>query len=125
NQLRPINPGLSLALSIVTVGIYYFYVLYRLDKFWWEIQEFERDFDDAISQTWMKLGILRYPVNFEPQQSVKRSFGLYLGVTLVTLGLFGIVWDYKIHTDPERLFPEFHSAEDAVLNAVRTASPQT
>jgi hypothetical protein len=124
DDLKPINPGMSLVLTIVTFGLYGFYVLYRNDKFWWEIQEFERDFDDSVSQLWTKLGILKYPVRFEPRQSTKRSFGLYLGVTLVTFGLFGIVWDYKVHTDPEALFPEFHSVEDAVLNAVRTASPQ-
>jgi hypothetical protein len=121
DKIKPINPGLSLVLTIVTVGIWGLYVLYRLDKFWWEIQEFEQDFDDSVSQMWAKLGIVRYPISFTPRQSVKRSFGLYLGLSVLTVGVWSLVWDYKVHTDPDSLYPEFHSAEDAVLNAVRNA----
>jgi hypothetical protein len=70
---------------------------------------------------WAKLGIVRYPISFTPRQSVKRSFGLYLGLSVLTVGVWSLVWDYKVHTDPDSLYPEFHSAEDAVLNAVRNA----
>lgn len=122
-NLRPIKAGVSLLLSFVTLGIYGLYVIYRLDKFWWDVQVVEQDFDESVSQVWTTLGIVRYPVTFEPNQSVRRSFGMYLLLSFVTFGVWGIVWDYKIHTDPDKLFPEFHSSEDAVLAAVRSASP--
>ena len=123
-SLRPIKAGVSLLLSIVTFGIYGLYVIYRLDAFWWDVQVVEQKFDEAIGQVWTQLGITRYPITFQPNQSVRRSFGMYLLLSFVTFGIWGLVWDYRIHTDPDKLFPEFHSSEDAVLAAVRAAVPE-
>jgi hypothetical protein len=119
-DLRPINAGLSFLLSIITLGIYGFYVLYRMNRYWWDAQTVEQDFDDKLSQTWIKLGFTRYPITFQLDQSKRRSYGLYLVLSIVTLGIWGLVWDYKIHTDPDNLFKEFHGVEDTVLQIVRS-----
>lgn len=117
--LRPIRPGRSFVLSLVTLGIYGLVVLYRLNRYWWDAQVLEQDFDDAVSQLWTKLGLVRYPLTYRLDQSKRRSFGLYLVLSFVTFGIWGLVWDHKIHTDPDRLFPEFHNVEDTVLQTVR------
>lgn len=119
-DLRKIKAGMSFLLTIVTIGFYSYFVLYRMNRYWWDAQVVEQDFDDKLSQVWSRLDLMRYPVSFTIDQGKQRSYPLYLILSIVTLGIWGIVWDYKIHTDPENLFPEFHSAEDTVLQVVRT-----
>jgi hypothetical protein len=121
---KPIEAGPAVILSIITLGVYGLYATYRVMRFWWEIQLTEQDFDEKLSLIWTRLGITRYPVTYETDEELHRSFGLYLLLTVVTLGIFGIVWDYRLHTDPERIYPEFHSAEDSVLSALRSAGPR-
>jgi len=119
---RPINPGPSVALSVVTLGIYGLVANYRAMKFWWEIQVTEQDFTERLSVIWVKLGIIKYPISFDSVQQLRRSFWANFLLSLVTLGVYGIVWDYQLHTDPDKVYPEFHATEDAVLNAARTAN---
>jgi len=118
-NLRQINAGLSFVLTIVTLGIYGLYVLYRMNRYWWDAQVLEQDFDDTMSQAWSKLDLMRYPISFTLDQSKRRSYALYLILSVVTFGIWGLVWDYKIQTDPDNLFKEFHSVEDTVLQTVR------
>ncbi|WP_405972946.1 DUF4234 domain-containing protein [Streptomyces sp. NBC_00988] len=120
---KPIKAGLSLFLSFITLGIYGCIATYRLMRFWWQIQLTEQDFYDKLSVTWTKLGIIRYPVTFEPVPALNRSFGMHFLLSFVTLGIYGIVWDYQLHTDPEKLYPEVHSTEDTILNALRNIGP--
>lgn len=119
-DLRPIRAGLALLLSIVTLGLYGIYVLYRENRFWWDAQKLEQDFDDKLSQMWTTLGITKYPINFTVDTGKNRNFALYFILSIVTLGVWGIVWDYKIHTDPDKLYSEYHGIEDTVLATIRT-----
>ncbi|MEO3829027.1 DUF4234 domain-containing protein [Actinomadura sp. B10D3] len=121
DEHRPIKAGLSLFLSIVTMGIYWYYAVYRMMRFWWEIQLTEEDFHDSLSDIWLRLGIVKYRVVFEPVPDLRRGFGVHLLLTFVTFGIYGFVWDYQLHTDPEKMFPEVHSTEDMVLSALRHA----
>jgi hypothetical protein len=91
-----------------------------MNRYWWDAQTVEQDLDDKLSQTWIKLGFTRYPITFQLDQSKRRSYGLFLVLSIVTLGIWGLVWDYKIHTDPDNLFREFHGVEDTVLQIVRS-----
>lgn len=118
-DLKPIKAGLSFVLTLVTLGLYGFYVLYRMNRYWWDAQVLEQDFDDKLSQVWATLGLSRYPITFRIDQSKKRSYALYLILSFVTIGIWGLVWDYKIHTDPDNLFGEFHGVEDTVLQTIR------
>ena len=45
----------------------------------------------------------------------------FLILSIVTFGIWALVWDYKIHTDPENLYGDFHGIEDTVLQVVRSA----
>lgn len=118
-NLRKINAGLSFVLTILTLGIYGFYVLYRMNKYWWDAQVLEQETDDALSQAWSKVDLMRYPISFTPDQGKRRSYALYLILSIVTFGIWALVWDYKIHTDPDNIYKEFHSVEDTVLQTVR------
>ncbi|MBV8064142.1 MAG: DUF4234 domain-containing protein [Actinobacteria bacterium] len=117
--LRPIKAGLSFVLTILTLGIYGIYVHYRMNRYWWDAQVLEQDFDDSLSQAWMKVDLMRYPISFEVDQSKRRSFALYFILSIVTFGIWGLVWDHKFHTDPDNLYPPFHTVEDTVLQTVR------
>jgi hypothetical protein len=119
-DLRPIKAGLSFVLTLITLGIYGFYVLYRMNKYWWDAQVVEQEFDDNLSQMWMTLQIARYPLNFQVDQSKRRSYPLYLILSILTLGIWGLVWDYKVHTDPDNLYGQFHSVEDTILQTIRS-----
>lgn len=119
DEHKPIKAGLSVFLSFITLGIYGCISIYRLMRFWWQVQLTEQDFYDKLSVAWTKLGIIRYPVAFEPVPVLNRSFGVNFILSFVTLGIYGIVWDYQLHTDPEKLYPEVHSAEDTILAALR------
>lgn len=119
-DMRPIKAGLSFLLTVVTLGIYGLYVLYRLNRYWWDAQVLEQDFDDKLSQVWTRLDLMRYPVSFDVDQSKRRGYALYLILSIVTFGVWSLVWDYKIQTDPENLYGSFHSVEDIVLQTVRT-----
>ncbi|MGC0312356.1 DUF4234 domain-containing protein [Kitasatospora acidiphila] len=123
DEHKPIKAGLSLFLSFVTIGIYGCIATYRLMRFWWQIQLTEQDFDDKLSVVWTKLGVVRYPITFAPVPALERSFGLHFLLSIVTLGIYGIIWDYRLHTDPEKVYPEFHSTEDVILNSLRNAAP--
>ena len=118
-NIKEIKAGLSLLLTVVTCGIWGIIVLYKENKVWNDLQIFEQDFDDKISQIWTKLEIIKYPLSFNTDSSKKRGFILNIVLTIVTCGIWGIVWQYKIHTDPDNLYKEFHSVEDTVLATVR------
>lgn len=123
DEHRPIGAGKSLALSLVTLGIYGMFAVHRLMQFWWQIQLTEQDFDEKLSLIWTKLGVTRYPVVFEPIPALHRTFGMHFLLSVATLGIYGIVWDYQLHTDPEKVYPETRATEDTVLNVLRHAAP--
>lgn len=118
---QPIKAGLSVLLSFATLGIYGYISVYRLMKYWWEIQVTEQDFCEKLSPIWTELGIIRYPISYELIQRVRRNFWTCFLLSIVTIGVYGIWWDYYLHTDPDRVYPEMHSSEEAVLNAARSA----
>ena len=116
---KEIKAGISFLLMIVTLGIWAFVWLYKMNKIWYDLQKVEQDFDDKISQIWSKVGLIKYPLSFNLDSSKNRSYVLYLILSIITFGIWGLVWDYKIHTDPENLYKEFHSIEDTVFQTVR------
>ncbi|MCF8357161.1 MAG: DUF4234 domain-containing protein [Prolixibacteraceae bacterium] len=116
---KKINAGLSLLLIIITLGIWGLIVMYKLNKAWDNLQRSEQKFYDELNPILTKLELTKYPVNFRIKTNKKRSFILYLILTIITCGIWGIVWDYKIHTDADNLYPEIHTAEDSVLGMIK------
>jgi len=119
DDMRPIGAGVSFLLTIVTIGIYGFYVLYRINRYWWDAQILEQEFDDQLSQTWLNLGLARYPTTFTLDQRKQRSYALYLILSFITFGVWAVYWDYQLQIDPDNLYGEFHTNEDTVLQTVR------
>lgn len=121
SSLKPIGAVLNFVLTYVTLGIWSFVVYYKVNRAWDDRQRFEAAFDDKLSQAWLQLGLLRHPITFRVDQGKQRNFWLWFVLSVVTLGIGFIVWDYRLHTDPDRLYTEFHTVEDAVLQIARTA----
>ena len=118
-ECKELNILLALLLSFVTLGIYGIYFNYRLNRIWDDLQKFEEEFYDKLNSIWIKVNIIKYPINFRYDSSKKRSFIVNILLTVVSFGLWSIVWQYKLWTDPDNLYSEFHTAEDTVLNAIR------
>ena len=121
SALKPIGAGLNLVLTFVTFGIWSFVVYYKVNRAWDDRQRFEASFNERLSQAWLQFGLLRHPITFRVDQGKQRNFWLWFVLSIVTLGIGFIVWDYRLHTDPDRLYPEFHAVEDSVLQIARTA----
>ena len=116
---KEINAGLSLFLSIITFGIWGLVVMYKLNKAWNNIQISEQRVYEELNPILMKLELIKYPATIRLNTGKSRSFILYLFLSVITFGIWAIVWDYKIHTDADDLYPEFHTAEDLILSALR------
>jgi hypothetical protein len=121
-KIKPINAGVSFLLTLVTFGIWGLIVVYKTNKVWYDLQVIEQEFDDKVSLFWKKLELMKYPISFNIDSSKNRSYALYLILNFITFGIWGIVWDYKMYTDPDNLYKEFHQIEDTVLSTVRIAS---
>ena len=120
HHLRPIGALKSFLLTIVTLGIYGIVAWYQVNRAWADRQVFERELDELLSKAWLTLGITRYPVTFEPARGKDRNFWLYLVLTLVTFGIWGLVWDYKVHNDPNNIYPRIHQVEDTAVQLARS-----
>lgn len=118
-EIKEIKASISFLLMIITLGIWAFVWLYKMNKIWYGLQKIEQDFDDKISQIWSKLGLIKYPLSFNVDSSKNRSYALYLILSIITFGIWGLVWDFKIHTDPDNIYKEFVSIEDTILQTVR------
>jgi hypothetical protein len=119
-SLKPIGALKSVLLTIVTLGIWGAVAWYQINRAWADRQQAEVEFDQLLSSAWLQLGITRYPITFEPAPGKIRNFWLYFGLQIITLGIWGLVWDYKVHTDPDSIFPRVHQVEDIVLQMVRS-----
>lgn len=116
--LRRHGAGFWFLISILTFGFGAIYVWYFHTKDWYGLQRFEKEIMDDFSRVWTQLGIVKYPVNVEITAK-DRSFGLYLILHFVTFGIWAIIWDYIIHTEPLVVFKESQNWEQTILNAFR------
>src|SRR5437763_17133462 len=87
------NPALWTILSIVTLFILFFYVLYLLNDDLLKHQRAAAEYIEKASAVLNKLGIGGHPVVVE-QVVPDRSFPLYLFLTIFPLGVFELYWAY-------------------------------
>ena len=118
-KAKEIKGGLSFFLTIVTLGIWAIIVQYKMNKAWDELQNYEQEFVDKLNVIWIKLELIKYPINFKTDPEKKRNFWIQILLAIVTLGIWGLVWAYKIHVDPDNLYKEFHSVEDTILQTIK------
>jgi hypothetical protein len=110
------TPVLWLVLGIVT-GVTNFYVYYFLNDDFRAHDASERQFLEKASALMSRLGRAWSPSS-PAEPFPERSFVMYLVLTLVTLGLFGIYWWYTLITDPNNHFAGHRSWEPQLLAAL-------
>ena len=110
-----------LVVAIITsiYGIYAFYLYAsQMSKAWDDIQAIESEMYSFISNVLIKENIIKEPLEYKPYYYNIKSKAYFL-INLLTLGIWGLVWDYKVHIMPERLYKNLHNAEDEVLKALK------
>lgn len=96
------------------------YVNYFLMKDLYKHERREDGFWEDLTRTLDKLGItFSSPRRTEPTPN--RSFVLYLIMTIITLGLFGIYWLYVLLKDPNEHFKYHMQIEDQLLSILEAA----
>jgi Domain of unknown function (DUF4234) len=107
--------------SIITLGLGYLYVYYFLHKDLIEHQRSEAEYIEKASALLNRLGVGKHPVAVE-QVVGERSYALYLLLSIVTFGLFGIYWNYTFFKDGNEHFLEHRRFEDQLMSIIRTAA---
>ncbi|MGH2974956.1 MAG: DUF4234 domain-containing protein [Solirubrobacterales bacterium] len=108
-------------ISIITLGLGYLYVYYFLHKDLIEHQRSEAEYIEKASALLNRLGVGKHPVVVE-QVVGERSYALYLLLSIVTFGLFGIYWNYTFFKDGNEHFLEHRRFEDQLMSIIRTAA---
>lgn len=105
-------------LSAVT-GIAAFYVYYFLMR---DVYKHERGEDALLedaSRCFTSVDI-QLPSMRREEPMPNRSFILYLILTFITLGIFGIYWNYVLIKDPNEHFKHHRLMEDQLLQTLMT-----
>jgi len=103
------------------IPIVSWFVNYFLMKDFYSHERREDGLWDDLSRTLNKLG-----ANFSAPRRIEampnRSFALYLILTIITMGLFGVYWIYVLLKDPNEHFKYHVQIENQLLNALESAS---
>lgn len=110
-------------LSAVT-GIAALYVFYFLMRDFYKHERREDGFWEDISKILGKLGVSFTPPRRE-NPLPDRSFILYLILSILTLGIFGIYWLYVLIKDPNEHFKYHAVADEELLAALEKAVAAT
>ena len=97
------------------------YVNYFLMKDFYKHERGEDGFWDDVSKVLDKCGVT---VSLPRRTKVTpdRSFVLYLILSIITLGLFGIYWLYVLLNDPNEHFKYHVQVEDGLLSALESVT---
>lgn len=104
---------------ILYVLIVLFTYIYKMNRIWDDIQNFEKDMYDSISQIFISLNLLHEPIPYDTDPHLKKDFHKYSALVVLVLGIWLIVWDYLIHVAPDKMYITFHKAEDTVMEVVK------
>jgi hypothetical protein len=115
------SAALWTVLGILTLGIAFFYVLYFLNADLVAHDRAESQLVEEASSLLGKLGIGRYPVTVDARVP-DHNFALFLLLTIITLGIFGLYWSYVRIKDPNDHFEEHERWEEQLLTTIRTAA---
>lgn len=104
---------LWIVLSFLT-GFAALYVFYFLMRDFHRHERREEGLIEDVSHVLSTLGQMELPRRVEPIP--RRSFALYLILTIITLGIFGIYWIYTLIKDPNTHFHEQAKLEAELLS---------
>ncbi len=119
------NIEVNLLITIIAIwavfafGVIIIYI-YKMNKVWDDIQRFEYDMYEYISKAFISLKLIDDPIIYYMDLTIKKDFIKYTIFGFITLGIWFLVWDYYVHTAPERLYKTFHSAEDRVSGIIKS-----
>jgi hypothetical protein len=114
-------PGLAIVALFAQYYVYYF-----LMKEWFRHERREDFFFDELFRLMTAVGIsISRPPRYSPIPD--RSFAVYVVLTIVTLGFFGIYWVHVLLSDPNNHFQYQSMLEDAIVAHLTalSASPST
>ena len=122
--------GLSNISSVTLTAVFVIWVIdtavvvliyiYRMNKIWDDVQQFESEMYDTISQVFILLKLLDYPIIYCTDPRIKKDFTIYTILGFVTGGIWFLVWDYYVHTAPDDMYQTFHKAEDIMVEVVKS-----
>jgi hypothetical protein len=81
----------------------------------------EDGFWEDLSRTLDKIGVT-FSVPRRIETTPNRSFILYLILTIITVGLFGIYWLYVLLKDPNEHFKYHVQIEDQLLSTLESVA---
>jgi len=111
------SPILWPILSIVTMGIAGLYVYYFLTKDIYTHDKRESFVLQDIHGALEDVGII-FLIPLKREKIPERNFLLYLFLTIVTFGIFGIYWFYVLFRDPNLHFEYQREWEDRLLEVI-------
>ncbi len=97
------------------------YVYYFLMKDFYRHERREDGFWEDLGRTMNKLGI-NFSAPRRTEAMPDRSFVLYLILTIITSGLFGIYWVYVLLQDPNEHFKYHVEAESQLLSTLESVT---
>lgn len=97
------------------------YVWYFLMKDFYKHERREDGFWEDVGRVLDKSGI-KFSVPRRTEPLPERSFALYLILTTITLGFFGIYWLYVLLKDPNQHFIYHLQTEDQLLTSLETGA---
>ena len=113
------SPGfwviLCLFIPLLTLYVYHF-----LNKEFHKHSVRERHLAEDIRASLEELGVTRFPAEY-PAEVPNRSTILYIILTIVTLGIFGLYWVYTLTKDPNEHFRSHRSIEKSLVSALERA----
>ncbi len=97
------------------------YVYYFLMKDFYKHERREDGFWEDISRALDKCGVT-FSVPRRSESVPDRSFVLYLILTIITVGLFGVYWLYVLLRDPNEHFKYHMQVEDPLLRTLESVA---
>jgi len=121
------SAALWVILSFVT-GIAGLYIYYFLMKDVYRHSRRQNDIIEGCTGALSTLGVSTTGISTASgyqYQVPKRSFALYIILTIITLGIFGIYWLYVIFKDWNEHFKTQWQLEDEILTSIKSLTQQS
>lgn len=113
------SAGLYAILVLFLEVIMWFYVAHFLNKDFRKHEVREARLLELTSNVLRKYGVTM-PMKFE-KEFPNRSTGLYIVLSIVTLGIFMLYWVYTLAKDPNEHFKQHSLIESRLLSALESA----
>jgi hypothetical protein len=121
-QARERNAILWVILGIFTLKVVFLVMFYFLEEDYRRHELMEVEFARHLDEAMQALGVPCTRSSFVPVTK-ERSYPLYLVVTLLTCGLFGFYWFYRMNEDQNRHMDAHAAWEPEVLGCLAGPMP--